>query len=48
MTALAPGRFSTTIGWPSASESSGETARSTESVGPPGGTPTVTLMGFEG
>jgi hypothetical protein len=45
---LAPGRFSTTIGWPSDSCSFMVTSRVTESVMPPGVYGTIHLMGLFG
>jgi hypothetical protein len=40
----APGRFSTTTGWPSASESFGATRRAGVSVAPPGENGTISRM----
>src|SRR5437660_4541885 len=48
MIELAPGRFSTTIGWPMFCETLAATRRVTPSAPPPGGNPTTQLMGFDG
>jgi hypothetical protein len=42
MLVVAPGRFSTTNGWPRYSESRGASTRAMMSVPPPGGKPTTT------
>ncbi len=44
----APPRFSTTTGWPSASESLCAMGRAKMSVDPPGGNGTTSFSGFEG
>src|SRR2546421_13104747 len=48
MIELAPGRFSTTIGWPMFCDTLLETSRVTPSAPPPGGKPTTQLIGFDG
>jgi hypothetical protein len=45
---LAPGLFSTTTGWPSVFCNSAATTRAMTSVVPPGGKPTMNLIGFAG
>src|SRR3954466_5002810 len=44
----APGRFSTTTGWASCSESAWPMMRVVGSAEPPGGNPTIKRMGFDG
>src|ERR1043165_6596352 len=48
MLELAPGRFSTTTGWPMFCETLEATRRVTPSAPPPGGKPTTQLIGLEG
>ena len=48
MLVVAPGRFSTTNGWPRYSESFGASKRAMMSVPPPGGKPTSMRTGREG
>ena len=48
MTPDAPGRFSTTTGWPSDSVSFCATMRARMSFAPPGGKPTSMRSGFDG
>ena len=45
MLPFAPGRFSTTTGWPSAACSPSWNSRAAKSVPPPGGFGTITVMG---
>src|SRR5712692_3609339 len=48
MLAPAPGTFSTSTGWPQASESLSLTMRAITSAGPPGAKPTNILTGLSG
>src|SRR3954462_5320805 len=48
MLELAPGRFSTTTGWPMFCETFAATRRVTPSAPPPGGKPTTQLIGLDG
>ncbi len=48
MVPVAPGRFSTTSGWPSCSPMAGAISRVTVSIAPPGGKDTMTRIGLVG
>jgi hypothetical protein len=48
ITPPAPGLYSITTGWPSAASSPGWMARAVKSMPPPGGKPTMSLIGLTG
>src|SRR5205823_145772 len=48
MVPAAPGRLSTTTGWPSSSLNPGTRVRAMMSVAPPGARPTMRRTGFDG